>query len=62
LPYDAGTTSAEDAMRYLRMFTNSVVGGALGAAYVTLVMLQLNPQYPLAPAPLASLYLTLLAF
>jgi hypothetical protein len=49
-------------MRYLRMFTNSVVGGALGAAYVTLVMLQLNPQYPLAPAPLASLYLTLLAF
>ena len=49
-------------MRYLRMFTNSVVGGALGAAYVTLVMLQLNPQYPLAPAPLASLYLTLLVF
>jgi len=34
-------------MRYLRMLTNSVLGAALGAAYLTVLLLQLNPQVPL---------------
>src|SRR3990167_8455465 len=33
-------------MRYLRMLTNSLVGGLLGAAYLTILVLQLNPQIP----------------
>lgn len=32
------------------MLTNSVVAGALGAAYLTVLVLQLNPQVPLASA------------
>ena len=35
-------------MRFLRMFTNAVVVGLLGSAYVTALVLQLNPQVPLA--------------
>jgi predicted AlkP superfamily phosphohydrolase/phosphomutase len=35
-------------MRFLRMLTNSVLAGALGAAYLTVLVLQLNPQIPLA--------------
>ena len=35
-------------MRYLRMFTNAIVGGVLGAAYLAVLVLQLNPQVPLA--------------
>ena len=31
-------------MRYMRMLTNSLMGGALGAAYLTILLLQLNPQ------------------
>jgi hypothetical protein len=38
------------AMRFLRMLTNAVVAGMLGAAYLTVVVLQLNPQVPLASA------------
>ena len=34
-------------MRYLRMLTNSLLAGALGAAYLTILVLQLNPQMPL---------------
>jgi hypothetical protein len=34
-------------MRFLRMLTNSVLAGALGAAYLTVLVLQLNPQVPL---------------
>src|SRR4029453_2657673 len=33
-------------MRYLRMLTNSLLAGALGAAYLTILVLQLNPQIP----------------
>ncbi len=32
------------------MFTNSVLAGALGAAYLTVLVLQLNPQVPLVSA------------
>ena len=35
-------------MRFLRMLTNSLLAGALGAAYLTVLVLQLNPQIPIA--------------
>lgn len=35
-------------MRFLRMLTNSLLAGALGAGYLTILVLQLNPQIPLA--------------
>jgi hypothetical protein len=34
-------------MQYVRMLTNSIVAGALVGAYVTLLVLQLNPAVPL---------------
>lgn len=34
-------------MRYLRMLTNAMIGGVLGAAYLTVVVLLINPQVPL---------------
>jgi len=34
-------------MRFLRMLTNSLLAGALGAAYLTILVLQLNPHVPL---------------
>ncbi len=34
-------------MRFLRMLTNSLLAGALGAAYLTVLVLQLNPDVPL---------------
>ena len=43
-------------MRYLRMFSNSALGGALGAAFITILVLQLNPQLPLSWAVVAPLY------
>ena len=49
-------------MRYLRMLTNSIVGGALGAAFVALVFLQINPQLPLSVQVVAPLYGTLATF
>jgi predicted AlkP superfamily phosphohydrolase/phosphomutase len=46
-------------MRYLRMLTNSVIAGALGAAYLTVLVLQLNPHVPLLSATTLSWYVTL---
>ena len=37
-------------MRFLRMLTNSLLAGALGAAYLTIIVLQLNPAVPLLSA------------
>ncbi len=34
-------------MRFLRMLTNSLLAGALGAAFLTIIVLQLNPSMPL---------------
>jgi Type I phosphodiesterase / nucleotide pyrophosphatase len=34
-------------MRFLRMLTNSLLAGALGAAFLTIIVLQLNPSVPL---------------
>ena len=49
-------------MRYLRMFTNAIVGGLLGAAYLAVLVLQLNPQVPIASATAARWFAALLAF
>lgn len=46
-------------MRYLRMLSNSLAGGAIGAAYLVVLVLQLNPELSLRPANLAPLYLAL---
>jgi hypothetical protein len=43
-------------MRYVRMLTNALLGGLLGAAFVTIVVLQLNRQIPLSWAAVAPLY------
>jgi hypothetical protein len=37
-------------MRYLRMMTNAIAGGILVAAYLTVLVLQLNPRMPLVSA------------
>ena len=34
-------------MRFLRLLTNSLLAGALGAAYLTILVLHLNPEVPL---------------
>jgi hypothetical protein len=34
-------------MRFLRMLTNSLLAGGLGAAYLTVLVLQINPEIPL---------------
>jgi predicted AlkP superfamily phosphohydrolase/phosphomutase len=49
-------------VRFLRMLTNSLLGGALGAAYLTVVVLQLNPHVPLLGATAAGWYVTLALF
>jgi len=46
-------------MRYLRMFSNAVLAAAFGAAYLSVLFLQLNPGVPLYPLNLASLAVTL---
>ncbi len=44
-------------MRYLRMLSNSLGGGAVGAAYFVVLVLQLNPALSLRAANLGPLYL-----
>jgi len=46
-------------MRYLRMLSNSLAGGAIGAAYFVVLVLQLNPELSLRPANLGPLYAAL---
>jgi len=46
-------------MRFLRMLTNSLLAGALGAAFLTIIVLQLNPGVPLASSTTWRLFLTL---
>jgi hypothetical protein len=46
-------------MRFLRMLTNSLLAGALGAAYLTVLVLQLNPHIPLLSSTTWRWYLTL---
>jgi len=44
-------------MRYLRMLSNSLGGGAVGAAYFVVLVLQLNPELSLRPGTAGPLYL-----
>jgi hypothetical protein len=45
-------------MRYLRMFSNAVIAAALGSVYLSLLILQLNPNLPLYPGQLVPLVAT----
>jgi hypothetical protein len=49
-------------MRFLRMFSNALVGGLLAAAFITVLVLQLNRHVPLDPRAVAPLYLRLALF
>ena len=49
-------------MRFLRLFSNSLIAGAFGAAYLTILLLQLNPQVPLVSRTVWRWYATLGAF
>jgi hypothetical protein len=49
-------------MHYLRMLTNSLIGGALVGAYVTVLVLQLNPHLQLRSLSIVPLILTWFTF
>jgi hypothetical protein len=49
-------------MRFLRMLTNAIIAGALGAAYLTILVLQLNPSVPLASASTGRWFATFSVF
>jgi Type I phosphodiesterase / nucleotide pyrophosphatase len=49
-------------MRYLRMLTNSVVGGLIVAAYLTVLVLHLNPALGLDPKGAVPLFVTMALF
>ncbi len=49
-------------MRYLRMLTNAIAGGVLGAAYLAVLILQLNPQVPIASMTVVRWFVVLVAF
>ena len=49
-------------MRFLRMFTNSLLAGGLCAAFLTVLVLQLNPHVPLLSATAGRWFLTLAVF
>ena len=36
-------------VRHLRMLLNALIGGGVFAAYMTVLVLQLNPAVPLSP-------------
>jgi hypothetical protein len=49
-------------MRYLRMLTNAMFGGVLGAAYLAVVVLLINPQVPLFSPTAGRWFLALISF
>lgn len=49
-------------MRYLRMLTNAMIGGVLGAAYLAVVVLLINPQVPLFSRTSGQWFLALVSF
>jgi hypothetical protein len=49
-------------MRYLRMLLNAVAGGVLGATYLVVLVLQLNPQVPIASVTVVRWFVKLVAF
>ncbi len=46
-------------VRYLRMLSNSVIAGGLASGYLTVLILQINPEYPMRPGATAALALML---
>lgn len=48
-------------MRFLRMLSNALMAGALASTYLALVMLHLNPAYPLSAEALVPLLAAMLA-
>ena len=46
-------------MRFLRVLSNALIAGALGAIYVTILVLHLNPSFPLSLSATAPLALTM---
>jgi len=50
------------AMRFLRMFSNAVIAAGVGAVYLSILFLQLNPGVPLYPLNLVALTVTLALF
>jgi len=50
------------AMRFLRMFSNAVIAAGVGAIYLSILFLQLNPGVPLYPLNLVALTVTLAPF
>jgi len=49
-------------MRFLRMFSNAVIAAGVGATYLSILFLQLNPGVPLYPLNLVALTVTLAPF
>ncbi len=49
-------------MRYLRILTNAVICGVLGAAYLAVLVLQLNPQVPTLSITAERWFVTLVIF
>lgn len=49
------------SMRFLRMLSNSLIAGALTSAYLTILVLHLNPAFPLTPGAVAPLALVMAA-
>ena len=49
-------------MRFLRMFSNAVIAAGVGAIYLSILFLQLNPGLPLYPLNLVALAVTLALF
>jgi hypothetical protein len=46
-------------MRFLRMATNALLAGAMGAAYLTVLLLQLNPHVPILSASTGAWFVAL---
>jgi type I phosphodiesterase/nucleotide pyrophosphatase len=46
-------------MRFLRMLSNALIAGALGATYLTILVLHLNPSFPLSPTAVVPLLMTM---
>ncbi|HEU4787860.1 MAG TPA: alkaline phosphatase family protein [Gemmatimonadaceae bacterium] len=46
-------------MRYLRLLSNAIVAGLIGAAYLTVLLLQINPDLPLSGRIVGEWYLAL---
>ena len=58
MKYNAYQVTYHWRVQYLRMLTNSIIGGLLVGAYVTILVLQLNPNVQLNSISVVPLVLT----